>query len=317
VRVLGLAGVGTVGGAAALAGLGSLVGTVLVLWREAWVRRFSLAAVALAAGAMATTALTHLGPEAIATHADAPYWILAGFSLFFLLNQVVSFHACAGTLPHLHPIGTMALVGILAHSFFDGVAIGSAFGKSGESGRIVATAVFLHEVPEGAITVVILLHTGMARLRALAWGVFCGALTPIGALATAPFAEGVDPAVLAALLGVSAGSFLYIAATNLLPETHREAHRSNALAFVAGVGVILALTAAGGDPHVHGEGDDGHGHAGHSHGRPPATAPTAPASAAPTVEPGHEGHDHGPGEHDGHDHGPDGHEGHDHGPDGR
>jgi zinc and cadmium transporter len=322
-----MTGVGSIGAAAALAGAGSLVGTAIVLGREAWVRRWSLAAVALAAGAMAATALTHLGPEAIATHADAPYWILAGFSLFFLLNQVVSFHACGGALPHFHPIGTMALVGILAHSFFDGVAIGSAFGKSGESGRVVATAVFLHEVPEGAITVVILLHTGVTRVRALAWGVLCGALTPIGALVTAPFARGVDPSVLAALLGVSAGSFLYIAATNLLPETHRQGHKSNAVAFVVGALVILGLSRAAGDPHAHGPGDD-HGH-GHVHRRPPAAPAAAPGPAGapgpapadehdrgpgeghdPAHDPGHgeEGHAHehdeGGGAHDGHDHGP-------------
>jgi zinc and cadmium transporter len=252
-------------GASALAGVGSLAGTALVLWRETWVRRWSLAAVALAAGAMATTALSHLVPEAIATHGTAPYWTLAGFGFFFVLNQVVSFHACGQGLTDLHPIGTMALVGILTHSLFDGVAIGAAFGKTEVTGRIVAATVFLHELPEGAITVVILLHTGLARSRALLWGVVCALLTPLGAILTAPFASSVNSQVLGALLGISAGSFLYVAATNLLPETRREGHRTNALAFVLGVGLILGLTQAAGGLHV-GHDDPGHAHTDdHSH----------------------------------------------------
>jgi zinc and cadmium transporter len=252
-------------GPSALAGAGSLVGTALVLWKEDWVRRWSLAAVALAAGAMATTAFSHLVPEAMAAHPTAPYWTLAGFGLFFLVNQVVSFHACGQGLTDLHPIGTMALVGILAHSFFDGVAIGAAYGAKEETGRIVAAAVFLHELPEGAITVVILLHTGLARSRALVWGVVCALLTPLGAILAAPFAENLGAGMLGALLGVSAGSFLYVAAANLLPETRREGHRANALAFVLGVALILGLSQAGGGAHA---GHDDHGHAhdpSHSH----------------------------------------------------
>jgi zinc and cadmium transporter len=255
-----------------IAGIGSVLGVALVLWKEAWVRRWSLAAVALAAGAMATTALVHLVPEAVGIHEGGAYWTLAGFALFFLLNQIVSFHACGQGLSHLHPTGTMALVGILVHSFFDGVAIGSAFGAGGsETGTLVATAVFLHEVPEGAITVVILLHTGISRRRALGWGMLCAALTPIGTVVTLPFTAAFDAAVLSAMVGLSAGSFLYIAAANLLPETNRTAHRKNAVAFVLGVGVIIGLTRLAGNAHAHGP------HAGHSHAHPHGPDPRLPS----------------------------------------
>jgi ZIP family zinc transporter/zinc and cadmium transporter len=237
---------------------------------------------------MATTALVHLVPEAIGIHGTGAYWTLAGFGLFFLLNQIVSFHACGQGLSHLHPTGTMALVGILVHSFFDGVAIGSAFGADATTGAVVATAVFLHEVPEGAITVVILLHTGISRTRALAWGIVCAALTPLGTVVTLPFVSSFDPAVLGAMVGLSAGSFLYIAATNLLPETSRQGHRRNALAFVAGVAVILGLTRVAGDAHGHG----GHDHGGHGPGHGPGHDHGHEHPADP-----HAGHSHGPGEH--------------------
>jgi ZIP family zinc transporter/zinc and cadmium transporter len=191
---------------------------------------------------MATTALTHLFPEAIEAHASAPLWTLAGFAFFFLLNQVMSFHACGRGLTHLHPIGAIALVGILVHSFFDGIAIGAGFGATEATGRVVSAAVFTHELPEGAITVIILFHTGMSRLRALVWGVVHGALTPVGACAAVLFGPGMEPATLAALLGLSAGSFLYVAAVNLVPEAHRDSGRRNAFAFLVGIGLIVGLS---------------------------------------------------------------------------
>jgi ZIP family zinc transporter/zinc and cadmium transporter len=230
-------------GYAAVGGSGSLVGTVLVLGREAWVRKWSSPMVALAAGAMATTAIAHLFPEALEKDEHgAPLWTLAGFAFFFLMNQVVSFHACGRGLTHLHPIGTVALVGILVHSFFDGVAIGAGFGSTEATGRVVSAAVFAHELPEGAITVIILLHTGMSRARALGWGVVHGVLTPVGAAAALAFGTGIDGDVLGALLGLSAGSFLYVASANLIPEAHKVSSRLNAASFLLGVALILGLT---------------------------------------------------------------------------
>ena len=255
---------------ATIGGLGSVAGTFLVLWREAFVRRWSVATIAFAAGAMATTAFTHLSPEAIeASPSAAPLWTLAGFALFFLLNQVVKFHACGRGLTHLHPIGTLALVGILVHSFFDGVAIGAGFGAGEGAGRVVTAAVFAHELPEGAFTVAIRLHTGMSRSRAIAWALVHGALTPIGALVAIPVAHYVGPDALPALLGFSAGTFFYVAASNLVPEAHAETSRKNALAFLLGIGTILGLGSLAehfgfghhhGGAHVHGGPEDsGHG----------------------------------------------------------
>src|SRR5262245_41275977 len=130
---------------ATVAGLGSVAGMALVLWREAFVRRWSVPAVAFAAGAMATTAIAHLFPESLeADGHGAAFWVLGGFAAFFLLNQVVSFHACGSGLTHFHPVGTMALVGILVHSFFDGVAVAAGFGAHESTGQVVAAAVFSH-----------------------------------------------------------------------------------------------------------------------------------------------------------------------------
>jgi zinc and cadmium transporter len=261
-----------------LGGVGSVVGTLFVVWREAWVRRWSTVAVAVAAGAMATTALTHLLPEAVLDRpADAPLWTLAGFAGFFLLNQLVSFHSCGRGPTHVHPIGVLALVGICFHSLFDGVAIGAAFGASETAGRVVTGAVFAHEVPEGAYTFAILLHAGMSYRRALVWSVVQGAITPIGAMLTLYLHTHVSAQLEPALLGLSAGTFLYVAASNLVPETLRESGRRNAFAFLAGIGLVMGL---GGLARWVGL-DHHHGHAAApAHEHAPAegeAAPTGPA----------------------------------------
>ena len=246
---------------ATIGGLGSVAGTFLVLWKEALVRRWSTVAISFAAGAMATTAFTHLSPEAIAASpTSAPLWTLAGFAVFFLLNQVVKFHACGRGLTHLHPIGTLALVGILVHSFFDGVAIGAGFSATETAGRVVTAAVFAHELPEGAFTVAILLHTGMPRSRALFWAMIHGALTPIGAIVAIPVAHLIGDGALPALLGLSAGTFFYVAAANLVPEAHQETSKRNAFAFLIGIGAILGVTAL-----AHGMGLDQAHEQGRSH----------------------------------------------------
>src|SRR5437763_1372007 len=89
---------------ATIGGSGSVVGMALVLWKETLVRRWSVTAVAFAAGAMATTAFAHLFPEALEASATAaPLWVIAGFETIFVLKQMVSFHACGQVLSHLIP----------------------------------------------------------------------------------------------------------------------------------------------------------------------------------------------------------------------
>lgn len=227
-----------------VAGLANFAGAGLVLWREAWVRRWSLMAISLAAGAMATTAITHLFPEAVhVAPTSAPLWALGGFAAFYLLYNLVSFHACSGGPTHLHPIGTLALAGILVHSFFDGVAVGAGFTANDATGRVVTGAVFSHQLPEGAYTLAILLHTGMSRKRAVTWTLIDSLVTPIGAITAGFVSQELHASALPALLGISSGTFLYVAASNLVPETQRQSSRKTAVAFLLGIVLVLGLGA--------------------------------------------------------------------------
>ena len=139
----------------------------------------------------------------------------------------------------------MSFLGIGFHSLLDGVVIGAGFADSSAAGIVTSIGVSLHEFPEGLSILGILFHAGMERARAIAYSVAVALATPVGAIGGYLFLRTIGPGVLGALLGIAAGSFLYIAASDLLPETQRQRSpyilplvASGALAMLA-VGAIL------------------------------------------------------------------------------
>src|SRR5690606_10624170 len=121
-------------------------------------------------------------------------------------------------------------LGLLLHTFFDGVAITSAFDVGTGLGMLVFLAVFVHKVPEGVTAASIMLVSGSTKRRALLGACLLGASTLAGVLLTAlvePLAEHG--------LAISAGVTLYVAASNLIPEVQKERD------MVSGGSVILGM----------------------------------------------------------------------------
>jgi len=148
-----------------------------------------------------------------------------GFIMYLILDRLVFFHAHHDDIEaehsaHLsHPRrGTLGASSMALHSFFDGVAIGLAFQVSASVGSVVAVAVLVHDFSDGINTVnVILKNKGGARF-AMRW-LFVVAIAPIiGATATLFFS--LQESSLAIILSIFAGFFLYISATDLIPESH-------------------------------------------------------------------------------------------------
>ena len=162
-------------------------------------------------------------------------------------------HAVAAPGPacrHLHPPGRSLrpvnlLLGSCLHSFVDGTAIATAFAVDAQLGLLTAFAVALHEVPHRLGDVAVLLHLGVPAPRAMRFAVLAGVPALLGALAVLLVGHGGAQAF-RWLLPVSAGSFLYIAGVNLLPEL-QVAVRPRAvvlelLCLLGGVGIVLAVT---------------------------------------------------------------------------
>jgi zinc and cadmium transporter len=222
----------------------ALIGLVSLLVSEARVRAALLPLVAFSAGSLLGGAFLHLIPEATATRdPDTPVFVavLAGFSLFFLLEQFLAWHhAHALAPPEKTPVTYLILVADGLHNFIGGLAIGASFLVSVDVGIVTWIAAAAHEVPQELGDFAILRHGGWRRAPALVAN-FLSALTIVpGGLVAYYAAPRLDTAV---LLAFAAGNFVYIAASDLIPEVKQERSLGRSLvhfgAFCAGIALIL------------------------------------------------------------------------------
>lgn len=234
---------------ATIAGAATVFGLLLVLWQEQWTKRNSIYLISLAAGVLLTTAFFHLLPEAIELTevpkrllASPFFYALLGFGIFYILEQVIVIHTCAEDECDTHSFGIMSAIGIGVHSLLDGVVIGIGFEVDIKIGIISSLAVLLHELPEGIFTLGILLHARMQLNRAILYTILVAIATPIGTVLTYFFINDISNLVLGNLLALAAGSFVYIAASDLIPQTHRISRKANVPLVILGSIFILVVS---------------------------------------------------------------------------
>lgn len=190
--------------------------------------------VAFAGGAMVAIALFDLIPKMQAHNAVA---LLLGFFSIYLLEQVVVIHTCVEVECETHSLGWPALIGITAESLIDGMAIAVGFQAQAGLGLLIALAVFAHEVPRGLTTVLVMRSAGYNRLRTWLALLLDAGFAPVGVLLA-----GLAPAsAFEPLLGFTAGVFLYVGASDLIPEAHRQLNPGVVAATLAGGGLIATL----------------------------------------------------------------------------
>ena len=132
-----------------------------------------------------------------------------------------------------------ALIGLLLHTFFDGVAIASGFAISTQLGLLLFIAIFLHKLPEGVTISSIQIAGGTTPKRALASAAMLGAATVIGVLATDYLGVLIEHG-----LALSAGVTLYVGASNLVPEFQGKRGWGLPVTFFLGSAVFFATRAA-------------------------------------------------------------------------
>jgi ZIP family zinc transporter len=183
--------------------------------------------IALSGGIVVAVALFDVLPEAIDLLPDDSTAIGAlmgaGFLTFFLFERVLVLHhrdEPADARAH-HQVGTLGALGLSAHSLIDGLAVGLAFGASTSTGILVLVAVLAHDFADGLNTVSFVLSQSQNRPQAIRWLVTDAVAPLIGV--TIGALVNVSDATLGYLLSFYAGFFLYMGATDLLPEAHEHA----------------------------------------------------------------------------------------------
>lgn len=237
-----------------VAGAATFIGMYLVLARADWSRRNSASLVSYSAGVLLGVGILHVLPEAQELTGIAPAFVLVSFVLFYFLEHHLFFHASHEELHHVsldvaaghdeccanpHPLGVIAFAGMTLHSLIDGMIIGTGFEVGSEVGLLSALAVIAHEVPEGVAMLSILLHYGYARRTAVIFTATVALATPCGAIVTYALVRHLDPAFLGALMALAAGSFIYIAASDLIPESHRARGLKGSLALCGGIATAV------------------------------------------------------------------------------
>lgn len=195
------------------------------------------------AGAVIAVAFFDLLPEALALDSHPPRVIVTasavGFFLYLLFDRLVSGRgAPADGNPWRGRIGAGSFS---AHSLLDGFAVGLAFQAGEAVGFVVAVAVLVHDFSDGLNTVGVVVRNGGARGTALRW-LMVDAAAPVAGAALSLLISPPQ-ALLALLLGGFSGFFLYIGASDLLPESQRALPRLwTAAATLMGAGVLYLAT---------------------------------------------------------------------------
>lgn len=175
------------------------------------------------AGAVIAVAFFDLMPEALelgeSYGASMVLGVVAlGFMLYLLLDRLLLLHNHSHEESHEASRGTIRAGSLSLHSFLDGIGIGLAFQVDAAVGLIVAAAVLAHDFSDGINTVSVITRHGGSYKRAMRW-LLVDAIAPVlGIAATLLF--GVTDENLGLLLALFAGFFLYIGASDLIPESH-------------------------------------------------------------------------------------------------
>lgn len=238
--------------AVALSAAGSVGGLVvassILFIADATRRRLVGWLISYAVGTLLGAALLELLPEALESVEPAPILatLLSGIVTFFVLEKVVVWRHChqTGACDIHASAAPLVIVGDAVHTFVDGAIIAAAVLTSLPLGVTTAVAVVAHEIPQEIGDFAVLLHAGYSRRRALLLNLTSGAGGIIGAVGVY-YAAGPLPALLPYALGFAAGSFLYVAMSDLIPGLHRGEPDANPVRQVAllalGIATIVAI----------------------------------------------------------------------------
>lgn len=262
---------------------GSALPTLPVLRTRFFAERLSLL-IGFSAGLMLATALHELVPEALEKNRERAMWgVGLGFLTLYIAERLTHFHACrhrecavddeaasaedthsqishaythshahaSSHAPHVHGhADSMALVGMGIHNFADGLTTAAAFAVSQTVGVVVVAAIVLHQMAAGLSLGVIMLRMGRDRKRIWIATTAVASFILWGALFY-HFVVPVQEHITGIVLGIAGGSFLYVAACDLLPEAHAEDEGWGVMAMTLFGYVFALLVMLVFAPHAH------------------------------------------------------------------
>lgn len=230
----------------------SFVGVFSLILRPKLLQEMLLVLVSLSAGALFGDAIIHLLPEAAENgfSLSISIYVLAGILTFFLLEKIIHWQHCH--LPaqkhqgkkHIHRLGIINLIGDGLHNFIDGLIIAGSYLISPPTGIATTMAVVFHEIPQEIADFGVLIYAGFSRQRALFFNFISATLAIAGGIFGYVLGSSSEQFI-QFLLPFTAGGFIYVAGSNLIPELHKGCDTTESLwhivALIVGIGLMVAL----------------------------------------------------------------------------
>ena len=229
----------------------SFIGVFTLAMKEQLFNKILLILVSLSAGALMGGALLHLLPEAVkrSEGSDVFLIVLIGFILFFIMEKVLHWRHCHEGKCDVHTFHYMNLIGDSIHNCIDGLIIAASFMVPEVAvpfGITTTIAIAAHEIPQELGDFGVLIYGGFEKKKAILLNFAVSLMVVIGGIVGYFISKSVEQAV-PLLLPFAAGGFLYIAATDLVPEIKKELNMKKSMAtllvFICGI-VIMWLSKA-------------------------------------------------------------------------
>ena len=229
-----------------LVSLIAFIGILALAIKEKLLKKIIFLLIALSAGALMGDAFLHLIPEAIGLSNKYIFlYILVGFITFFLIEKILHWRHCHDGKCPVHTFAYINLIGESVHNFIDGLIIAASFIINTPLGIATTIAIALHEIPQEIGDFGVLVHGGFEKTKALFLN-FLVALTAIFGGLIGFYLSNNTQTFIELLIPFTAGGFIYIAASDLIPELKKEVDNKksllNFIAFIFGTFLMYLLT---------------------------------------------------------------------------
>lgn len=224
----------------------SLIGLLTLAVKEKLLQRILLVFVSFSAGTLTAAAFFHLLPEAVEMNPGVePFlYVVAGLVLFFFLEKVIHWRHCHKGKCDVHPFTYTNLIGDAVHNFIDGLTIAAGFTVSIPLGISTTIGIAAHEIPQEIGDFGVLLYGGFNRTKALVMNLLTALTAVLGGVLGYYLSIGAT-SFSAILLPFAAGGFIYIAASDLIPELRKDTDLKRSMmtfaVFLLGILLMWAL----------------------------------------------------------------------------
>jgi len=223
----------------------AFIGVLFIGLNDIFLKRILMIFISFASGSLIGGAFFHLLPEALEEIGqNAWQYVVIGIISFFIMEKFLYWRHCHDGKCSIHAFTYLNLIGDGMHNFIDGMIIATGFLISYSLGFATTLAVIFHEIPQEIGDFSILLYGGFGKRKALVYN-FISALTAILGSLIAYYLALYSKWIEQFLVPFTAGGFIYIAATDLIPELHKKTQLKDSLtqliAILAGLGLMLTL----------------------------------------------------------------------------